>query len=102
VLGYPISWFFVPPAEVPSFKFPKRMVPVPELADGPLLGGAAENMLRALVEEQVAILNDAVRRTQALTAITHTKTLAATVPFGPNIDVKPRFAETTDEEGKTR
>jgi transcriptional regulator with XRE-family HTH domain len=53
VLDYPVAWFFLPPAGQP-FRFPGRIVPLGEVADGPLL--APSDVRQALVEEQMAVM----------------------------------------------
>jgi transcriptional regulator with XRE-family HTH domain len=58
VLDYPLAWFFLPPSGE-AFQFPGRVVPLGELRDGPLL--ASEDSRQALVEEQMAILNETRR-----------------------------------------
>jgi transcriptional regulator with XRE-family HTH domain len=76
VLGYPVSWFFVPPAGEP-FRLPGRVVPVGELAQGPLRGAEEAGISAALFDEQMAILNaghrftlELSRRVTGLLAIT--------------------------------
>jgi transcriptional regulator with XRE-family HTH domain len=58
VLDYPLAWFFLPPSGEP-FKFPGRVVPLGEVADGPLLSSG--DATQALVEEQMAILHELIR-----------------------------------------
>jgi hypothetical protein len=54
VLGYPVSWFFLPPTA--KFKFPGRVVAVGELADGALRAAADDDIRQLLIDEQMAVL----------------------------------------------
>jgi transcriptional regulator with XRE-family HTH domain len=64
-LGYPVSWFFLPPTTgafpFPGFRFPDRIVPISELEKGPLLGAENPDIRQALEQEQKAILNSTRR-----------------------------------------
>jgi transcriptional regulator with XRE-family HTH domain len=80
VLDYPISWFFLPPAGEP-FSLPGRVVPVGELAEGPLRSAQEEGISAALFDEQMAILteldrsrSEVARRVRGLLAITEIRT----------------------------
>jgi hypothetical protein len=66
VLGYPVSWFFLPtahaaPFRFAGFRFPVGIVPSSELEKGPLRGAENPDIRRALEQEQQAVLNDAYR-----------------------------------------